>query len=72
MMFSIYFQKPFYFYNDSHGSRFDSVSKRLKLESQKRLPNTEFSEKLIDYNKVERDVSKWREESIEVLRNYWG
>lgn len=30
MMFSIYFQRPFYFYNDSHGSRFDSVARATK------------------------------------------
>lgn len=71
MMFSIYFQRPFYFYNDSHGSRFDSVAERLNLESQKRLPNMGFCERSINYGKVTHDVLVWREESTEILRNYW-
>lgn len=71
MMFSIYFQKPFYFYNDNHGSRFDSVAKRLNLESQKRLPDMKFFEHMIDYSNVSRAVSAWRTESTEILRSYW-
>lgn len=71
MMFSIYYQKPFYFYNDKHGSRFDSVAKRLELESQKRLPNTEFSECIIDYDQVSNKVLAWRKESTEILHDYW-
>jgi hypothetical protein len=71
MMFSIYFEKQFFYYNDNHPSRFDSVAERLGLTFLKRSSNGTFVEKAIDYKNVSKKVDEWREQSLQVLQGYW-
>lgn len=71
MMFSIYFEKPLYYYSDRRSSRFNTVASHLGLLKQRREPNTPFVEHAIDYAAVNRKVARWREESLGILKSYW-
>lgn len=71
MMFSIYFEKQFYYYNDSHASRFDSVAGKLGLTFLKRTNEGKLYQQTIDYKKVFERVESWRQSSLRLLRSYW-
>lgn len=71
MMFSLYFEKQFYFYNDNHSSRFNSVAKRLNIMQQKRMQGTPFIENEINYKFVSSEIDHWRKESLDILKGYW-
>lgn len=75
MLFSIYNKIPFYCYmrtDDSNNNvRFKSVLDRLGLWECNRNREGEFREIIIDYNRVDIEVHRWRQESFRVLREYW-
>lgn len=71
MMFSIYFEKQFYYYNDNHASRFDSVAEKLDLTYLKRTTENALHPQVIDYKNVSEKVEAWRQSSLQVLRSYW-
>lgn len=73
MLFSIYFEVPFYCYMRENGNnvRFHSVFDRLNLWQCYRKDGEIFKEVMIDYGKVSEKVKEWRAESLEILASYW-
>lgn len=71
MMFSIYFEKEFYYYARSTASRFDTVATKLDLLTQRCDNKDDFVENSVDYSAVTPKVEKWRNESLNVLKEYW-
>lgn len=73
MLFSIYFEVPFYCYMRENGNnvRFYSVFNRLNLWQCYRKSGDAFKETVIDYGKVAEAVKEWRAESLAILENYW-
>lgn len=68
MLFSIYFNKQFLYFNRSHKSRMNTVAKRLQLTSCE--GNSVDINKLpvVDYNLVNQLVEKYRQDSYIVLQ----
>lgn len=73
MLFSIYFEVPFYCYMRENGNnvRFHSVFERLNLWQCYQINNEAFKETVIDYDKVADAVKEWRGESLAILASYW-
>lgn len=68
MLFSIYFNKEFVYFNRAHKSRMNTLARKLGLESQngKKHPETCFTP--INYTIVNRLVEEYRTNSTQCLR----
>lgn len=67
MVFSIIFNKQFYFYNRCHKSRMETLSRLSELQSRE-LKGLAFEEDLlIDFEKVNENISRWRNISYDYL-----
>lgn len=66
MLFSIYFQKQFIFYNRAHKSRMCSLAKKLGLEDRcgDEVAHDDIS---IDYSRVKPVIECFRQQSIAIL-----
>lgn len=74
-LFSLYFQKPVFYYNSNskkHAIRFDAVINRLGIEACRRTGKKEYEDVNIDYNMVTPLIQSWRNDSMEVLKSFWG
>ncbi len=67
MLFSIYFEKDFYFYTRAHSTRVLSLAERLGLQERCGSNIDKFIATSIDYSKVNPLVEDFRNESIKVL-----
>ena len=68
MLFSIYFNKQFYYYNRGWKSRMVSIAEYLDISDREHYDDKK--NKLIDYNRVNVLVDKLRNESIAKLKEY--
>ena len=68
MLFSIYFEKEFWFYNRAHAERMISLASRFDLLSRDRGKNQLVMES-IDYSKITPLVKEFRNESKKWLNN---
>ena len=68
MLFSIYFEKDFWFYNRAHAERMISLASRFNLLSRDRGKNQLVMES-IDYSKITPLVKEFRNESKKWLNN---
>lgn len=68
MLFSIYFNKPLFFYTRAHASRMLSLSKRLRLDERCGDNIDIMQAQDIDYNEVNMKVAQFRSESIKILK----
>ncbi len=70
LLFSIYFNKNFLYYNRAHKSRMESLAKILGIEGQDGSKVDIFKYKFdISWNKINEKVDKFREKSLKVLEN---
>ena len=65
MLFSLYYNKQFYFYTRAHSSRVISLAKILGV--QERLGDLEIVNTDIDYSLVNKKIECFRNQSIEIL-----
>ncbi len=68
MLFSIYFNKTFYYYNRGWKSRMRSIAEYLCLENREHY--TENNCAAIDYEEVNNRMNALRKKSVECLENY--
>lgn len=68
MLFSIYFNREFAYYNRAHKSRMNTLAKRLGVQSREGSEYDILKMKPIDYSKVNKAVDEYRNYSIQVLR----
>lgn len=66
MLFSLYFNKRFYFYTRAHSSRMLSLAKKIGIEKQ--CADIEINTDEIDYELINKNVSRFRENSINILK----
>lgn len=72
MLFSIYFEKNFYFYTRAHSTRVLSLASRLKIENRCGTWLKEISDEPINYTVVNSLVKDFRDQSISVLKGMLG
>ena len=68
MLFSMYFNKNFYYYNRGWKARMESIARLTNVENREHY--TGENEEPINYDYVNAQLNKFREESVEKLRNY--
>lgn len=68
MLFSIYFNREFAYYNRSHKSRMNSLARKLCVHDREAALYDVNNMKSIDYNKVNAAVDAYRIYSIQVLK----
>lgn len=68
MLFSIYFNREFAYYNRAHKSRMNTLAKRLGVQSREGSEYDILKMKPIDYSKVNEAVDEYRNYSIQVLK----
>ncbi len=69
LLFSIYFNKPFLFYNWARKSRMISLSEILEIKEQdgKKIDINNYSPQ-IDWNKINKNLDNFRSKSLEILK----
>lgn len=67
MLYSLYFNKKFFYYNRGWTSRMESIAKYLQIESREGLQH-EAEE--MDYEEINRRMEIFRKESTDKLKNY--
>lgn len=67
MLYSIYFNKEFYYYNRGWKARMESLAQYLNIEDREGLSD---NNKAIDYKDVNERIEKFRDESINKLKSY--
>lgn len=65
MLFSLYYNKIFYFYSRAHSSRVISLAKILGV--QERIGDSEIVDTEIDYSTVNKKIENFRNKSIKIL-----
>lgn len=65
MLFSIYFERQFSYYNRAHKSRMNTLARKFHLENREGCIN----ERSIDYDIVREQVDEYRTFSISILKN---
>lgn len=70
MLFSLYFNKEFAYFNRAHKSRMNTLSKRLKVDDRNGEEYDVLSMKPIDYTVVNQAIDKYRIESIHCLKEF--
>ena len=68
MLFAMYFNKNFYYYNRGWKSRMKSIARLTNLENREHY--TGENEEPINYAYVNEQLKKFRQDSIEKLKNY--
>lgn len=68
MLFSIYFQKEFAYYNRAHKSRMNTLAEKLGVQGRDGSRYDVMDMPLINYCSVNRSVEKYRNDSTEVLK----
>ncbi len=68
MLFSMYFNKNFYYYNRGWKSRMKSIARLTNVENREHY--TGENEEPINYDYVNAQLKTFREESVEKLKNY--
>lgn len=71
MLFSLYFNKNFYFYNRGWKDRMKSIADYLQLADREHW-NPEKDSNIIDYTYVNQKLDAFRESSLEKLSAYLG
>lgn len=69
MLFSLYFNKEFFFYNRGWKERMLSISEYLNLDSRERW-NAEKQYKPLDYDRINERIQTFREKSEALLTKY--
>ncbi len=69
MLFSLYFNKDFYYYNRGWRARMRSIAQYLDIEQRENLPTSGVADP-IDYQKVNVMINSFREESLNRLKRY--
>lgn len=70
MLFSLYFNKPFAYYNRAHKSRMNTLSARLKVDDRNGEEYDVMNMNAIDYGVVNDAIEQFRQESIKCLRQF--
>lgn len=70
MLFSIYFNKQFVYFNRAHKSRMNTLANRLGVTDCAGEGKDVCNMKTIDYSKVNPRVDEFRTDSLNVLKNY--
>lgn len=68
MLFSIYFNREFAYYNRAHKSRMNTLAQKLGVLDRDGNENDVANMNPIDYNKVNEAVNSYRSYSIDVLK----
>lgn len=71
MLFSLYFNKNFYYYNRGWKERMKSIAEYLNLTEREHW-SPEKDEIMIDYNFVNQKIDDFREKSLHILQRYLG
>ena len=70
LLFSLYFNKEVFFYNRANFSRMESLSRWLGMENHNGMVNRIEDVEAIDYARVDAEIERKRNESLELLNNY--
>ena len=68
MLFSIYFNREFVYYNRAHKSRMNTLARKLGVQDREATVGNVFQMPAIDYSKVNIAVENYRNNSILVLK----
>lgn len=71
MLFALYFERELFYYNLRHPTRFNSVAEKLEITDRCGDGKKMFPEQKMDYAKINKRITAWREESLNILREYW-
>ena len=69
MLFSIYFNRNFAYYNRAHKSRMNTLADKLQVTDRDGSHNDIINMAKIDYSVVNKAVEEYRNKSIECLKN---
>ena len=69
MLFSIYFNREFAYYNRAHKSRMDTLSKKLGIQNREGSKYDFIQMKPSDYSLVNDAVEEFRNYSIKILED---
>ncbi|MCD8118516.1 MAG: polysaccharide pyruvyl transferase family protein [Lachnospiraceae bacterium] len=67
MLFSLYFEKEFYYYNRGWKERMRSISEYLDIQCCETYHGDTV---LLDYNLINMSIAKFRDRSLQLLRHY--
>lgn len=67
MLYSLYFNKNFYYYNRGWTARMESIAKYLHVENREGLRNENDK---INYEEINRRIGNFRNESSNILKEY--
>ena len=70
MLFSIYFNKQFVYFNRAHKSRMNTLAKKLGVAMCAGEGKDVLQMKEIEYSSINRKVKEFRNESLEVLHKF--
>lgn len=70
MLFSLYFNKQFAYFNRAHKSRMNTLSKKLFVEDRNGEENDIMTMQDIDYHKVNKALDEYRAESMACLKEF--
>lgn len=68
LLFSLYFQKNFYYYNRGWKERMKSISSYLGLSGREHWKGED--EDNLDYNRITSSIEELRKQSLNILRHY--
>ena len=68
MLFSIYFNRQFVYYNRAHKSRMNTLARKLKVTERDGLEHDALQMKPVDYDVVNAAVEEYRNHSINCLK----
>lgn len=69
MLFSLYFNKNFYYYNRGWKERMKSIAETLNITDREEW-SIEKDNRLIDYNLINQKISEFRKTSLQHLKQY--
>ena len=72
MLFSIYFNREFAYYNRAHKSRMNTLAKRLGVQNREGSEYDIIQMKPINYSLVNAAVEEYRNNSIQILKDMLG
>ena len=72
MLFSIYFNREFAYYNRAHKSRMNTLAKRLGVQNREGSEYDIIQMKPINYSLVNAAVEEYRNYSIQILKDMLG
>lgn len=70
MLFSLYFNKEFAYFNRAHKSRMNTLAKRLEVSNRNGEEYDVMSMKHIDYSVVNHAIADYRSQSINCLKRF--